>query len=361
MNCETEFRAASFAGIEFEIMPSDHSGGRRILTQKYPFKDDHYNEDLGDEPLKWSVTGKFVGEGWRDRLTEAKQRWTKSGAGKFFEPTENKTFEAVLVTWSFSYDSASLNSVEFTLELVEKGLEPYLNLDGSPAFSASSAQAQFIRKMRNWYLPRFDLYQYVSDAFRGYDEVRGYFNILSRQFIGLGSFLGVSGALSEMEPSRDANANIDRVQNVFETAATSFAEGGSDPIEFYKAASEVRLTGNQEIEDQAIMSAGIALAYHFESVANDATIDRMAEFRARAESLQNDANDPEIHAMVNGLISSLGGAANPQCVATFRGSWPALVAAYEVDGDISRAFEIMALSGGVSGSLLNEVVYPCQI
>ena len=359
MNCETEFRTASFAGVPFEILPSEHSGGRRIVTNEYPFVDDHYNEDLGDKPLKWSIKGKFVGDGWRDRLTEAKAKWRKSGAGKFFEPTENTTFDCVLIDWSFSLDSALLNAVEFTLELVEKGLEPYLNLGSSPAQAAATELDRYIAGLSQWYRSRFDLYGSMAEVFRGYDAVRGYLAILTRQFTGIGAFLGLSGTVAAMQPSRVADDNFGKAAAVFEAMAAAPEDKGTRPAEFFRAAAEVRVAGSAEAEDQAHMVAALGLGYYFEAVANAATREGMDDFRLRAEALKGDCDDAAIHRLVDGLLATLGTSAEPACRLTMAGMHHALVASHQLFGDISEAATIMALSGGVSGSAMNGITYPC--
>lgn len=355
-NCDTEFRNASFAGIEFEILGSDHNGGRRVITHEYPFQDDHYNEDLGDNPMRWSVKGLFVGEGWRDRFTEAKARWGREGAADFFEPTENRLYQAVLTSWSYGLDHTALNSVEFSIDLVEKGLEPYLNIGGSPRYLAATALDRYIEGLGNWYFPRLDLYNDIAQVFRAYDNVRGYLTTLKRQFLGLGSFLSVGGSVDAMQPSRSLKTNFDQAAAVYE----SVRESGDDNAEaFYRNASELRLAGDIETEDQAIMAAGLALGYFFESVSENATRGSIEQFRLRADSLKQAANDPAIQTLIDGLISSLGRSAEIECRATLAGNWNALVASYEVYGDVSRAAEMMALSGGVSGASINGVTYEC--
>ena len=367
-DCDIEFRTASFAGIEFEIRSVDHSGGRRILTHTYPFADDHYNEDLGDNPLKWSVTGIFVGEDWRDRLTEAKQIWRRGGAGEYFDPKENDTFEVVLIDWSFSDDAKATNNAEFSLEFVEKGLEPYLNIGGSPKFLAATALARYTSQLRGWYLPRFNLYSNVAEVFRAYDSVRGYFNVLTRQFAGVGSFLGLTGSVNAMQPSRDAGVQFDQVTAVMDFVASDSRIGaglnggessGVDSVGFLQAGADARIAGNIETSDQAFMAAAQSLGYLFEATLDSPTQENVNAFTALADRLKADANDPAIHCAVDGLLASFGQSVEIECRRTLEGTLPALVASYRIFGDVSEAGNILAMSNGVSGASISGVVYPC--
>lgn len=355
-NCETPFGVASFAGVEFEILPSDHSGGRRIQTHEYPFRDDHYNEDLGDKPLKWSVKGAFVGENWRDKFTEAKAKWRKGGYYPFFEPTQNETFDAVLIDWSFSLDSKKLNYVEFTLELVERGLEPYLS-EGDGAELVTVGVTRYLDSVQTWWYPRFNIYRDIAKVFSAYDNVRGYLSNLARQFMGIGSFLGANSTIASAQPTRDQAANFNRMADVYESVA-SLADSGQ-AISFHRSATEVRITGTVEEEDQAHMSALIALGYYFEALADNATYAEMALFRERAASLKDAVSDPAITLAIDGLLANLGRSASPPCRETITGQYHALPLAYQLYGDVSRAPEIMGLSGGVSGAAMNEVTYEC--
>lgn len=72
MSCN-DYGTAKFKGIEFEILPVTYSGGRRILTHTYPFCDQHYNEDLGDLPEKFSVNDCFQCKDFRDKFQTAKR------------------------------------------------------------------------------------------------------------------------------------------------------------------------------------------------------------------------------------------------------------------------------------------------
>ena len=99
-----DYGTAKFKGVEFEILPVSYSGGRRILTHTYPFSDQHYNEDLGDLPEKFSITGCFHGKDFRDKFQTAKRIWAVKGDGVYLDPTTNRSYPCTLVNWNYDFD-----------------------------------------------------------------------------------------------------------------------------------------------------------------------------------------------------------------------------------------------------------------
>lgn len=120
-----DYGTAKFKGVEFEILPVKYSGGRRILTHKYPISNQHYNEDLGDLPEKFSIKECFHGKDFHNKFQIAKRIWGIKGDGVYFDPTINRSFQCTLKDWSYDLNNKKLNYIEFTLELVEKANDPY--------------------------------------------------------------------------------------------------------------------------------------------------------------------------------------------------------------------------------------------
>lgn len=120
-----DYGTAKFKGVEFEILPVTYSGSRRILTHKYPFSDQHYNENLGDLPEKFSITGCFHAKDFRNKFQIAKRIWGVKGDGVYLDPTINLSFQCTFKDWSYNLNQKKLNYIEFTLELVEKANDPY--------------------------------------------------------------------------------------------------------------------------------------------------------------------------------------------------------------------------------------------
>lgn len=126
MLCGVEYGRASYKGIEFEILPAEMSGGQRQITHLYSFWDEHYNEHLGRKPRRWRLRGLFTGPDFRDQMNAALEAWDNCEPGPFFEPTFGRTFQVQLDNdWQFEFDHRSINSAQFTLNLIEAALDPY--------------------------------------------------------------------------------------------------------------------------------------------------------------------------------------------------------------------------------------------
>ena len=120
-----DYGTAKFKYVEFEILSVKYSGGCRILTHKYPFSDQHYNEDLGDLPEKLSIKRCYHGKDFRNKFQIAKRIWGVKGDGVYFDPTTNRSYPCTLVNWNYDFDHKKLNLIKFTLEVVEKANDPY--------------------------------------------------------------------------------------------------------------------------------------------------------------------------------------------------------------------------------------------
>jgi prophage DNA circulation protein len=354
IDCGNEFGTASFRGIEFEIMPSQYSGGRRILTHTYPFSDEHYNEDLGDNPLKWSIKGRFVGENFRDQLTKAGRVWRDGEAGDFFEPTENKTHEAVLVDWSYDFDNKRLNAVDFSLELIERSKGPYPSSDNASRGSALNAQEVFLDAVEKWYVE--SPFTRISDVFSGIESAKNKLLQLSRIHLRIGGYVRTVASIVGFAPSRNRKKNVDSARDVFENAIDADTDIG-----FYRASSEIRTSGVNDVADQGTMTSLVGLAYYFEKATEGTSYAEIANFRARALDLKVSVDDFQVSNQIDNLILELGRATTHECWNFLAGTHHALVASYQLYGNIGNASNLLDQSGGISGSAIDQVAYPCAL
>ena len=356
-DCGTEYAFASFRGVEFEILPVDESGGRRIVTNQYPFTDVHYNEDLGQIAARWSVKGCFYGDDFRDKLTTAKRTWQRPGAGIFFEPTENVAHDVTLISWAYNYDNKKLNYIDFTLEFVAASEKPYpssLNIR-SDNVNTSAIVETYLDDVRAIYRRLMRGINTFVSTVNGLRASTKFLDNAARSLLAPLSFLQTGKAIRRVKPSRDADANLASIEAVYEAAISSDA-----PPAFFKRASEARAAGDETVATQANMTALIALGYYFESLSGGiVTFADLAEFRDRAQSIK--LAQPQSSGAVDTLVAQLGAVAQPQCSQDAPGYTNALVASYRLFGDVSRAYDILQLSNGVSGSDMSAMVTPCDI
>jgi hypothetical protein len=173
------------------------------------------------------------------------------------------------------------------------------------------------------------------------------------QWLRIKSFVRTIGAIDKAEPSRDTNVSLDRMEAVFAEAIE-----GDAPIGFYRAASEIRTAPPIQSETQGIMTALVALGYYAEKAQEGVTVGELQEFRTRALALKLAVNDTAVSSQIDNLIMSLGSSIDKLC--EYPGAHHALVASFELFGNVSRAAEIVQLSRGVSGAELVPVVYRCD-
>lgn len=355
-DCDIEYGVASFRDIEFEVLPVDETGGRRIVTNQYPFTDNHYNEDLGRKATTWSVRGCFHGDDFRDKLTTAKRVWARPGAGLFFEPTENREHAVTLVDTAWSYDDKKLNYVEFSLSFVEASEEPYPSSLGRRGLSVNTSVVveDYLGKVRADYrkvMRGVDDFNSITVGLLG---AHSFLNNAARAALPPLAFLSTRAALEAATPSRVADENLERTEAIY-TAAID----GKAPVVFFKRASEGRAVGNSVVVAQTGMAALIGLGYYFERLAMGAVnFSDLAEFRDRAISLKTAL--PSIAGAVDALIAQMGTLATDECTRPGETAANALVASYALFGDISRAYEIVLLSNGVSGARMPALVTPCD-
>lgn len=355
-DCDIEYAVASFRDIEFEVLPVDETSGRRIVTNQYPFTDNHYNEDLGRKATTWNVRGCFHGDDFRDQLTTAKRVWARPGAGLFFEPTENREHAVTLVDIGWSYDDKRLNYVEFSLSFVEASEEPYPSslARRGLAVNTSVVVEDYLTKVRAYYREAMRFVDDFNSISVGLSAAHSFLNNSARASLPPLTFLSTRTALEAATPSRVPDDNLERTEAIYNAAID-----GKGPVIFFKRASEARAVGNPVVELQAGMTGLIGLGYYFERLAMGAVdFVALAEFRDRAISLKT--LEPGIAGAVDALISQMGTLATDVCTQAGETAANALVASYTLFGDISRAYDIVLLSHGVSGARMPALVTPCD-
>lgn len=349
--CDVEYQDASYNGITFEIAPSNSKGKRDIITHRYPFTDYHYNEDLGLNAEEWSVSGFFTGPDFRDKLNLAKRVWRVKGPGVFFEPTQNKNHPVVLKSWDFNYDPKKINYVAFTLTFVEKGDDVYPSLFGGLLGIVNGVVDSLIETVSTTYANVMGVVGAFNDATVPFTAAKSFLRDTSRMTVGEGQ-VEVNKAISEASLWRsNPQKTVDQVVSSFETAASNDA-----PVSFFRAASEVRTTGNEAQQAQGLMASGVALAYYFDAISDGASAQEIQAFRERALALKAATADVELKNEIDEVIYKAG-LAYIKVERAEAKDRHVLVASYHEFGDVSMAYEMIMASGGVSGSDIEKVYY----
>ena len=133
MTWRDNLREGSFKGVSFKVQDSDREGSRRLVINKYPFRDVPFTEDLGRNEKKWSISGYIVGPDYmdgRDALLDAVEN---GGAGTLIHPYYG-TINAIAGEWRFRESQTEGGYVSFSIGFVEPGENIFP--DGAPVPSA---------------------------------------------------------------------------------------------------------------------------------------------------------------------------------------------------------------------------------
>lgn len=349
--CGIDYGRASFRGIDFDILPSSRTQGRRINKTLFPFIDDHYNEDMGDMYDTFSISGVFTGEGARDNYTRAQRLWKVKGVGILFEPTGNLRHSVQVENINWQFDAFAINYIPFTLSFVEAALDPYPRSGGNIFSRLNEVIDKFIETASDYYVDFMTPINQFSSVLTGFEAAGTFVYNTARQTVSGSGYSTVANTILRAEPSPLAPVQtFDTITDLFEVAASN-----DTAVQFFRQSSEVRYAGDAVEAIQAEAFALNALAYYFDEISTGTTIDELEQFILRAEDLKAVITDPRVLVELNRLIMTAGAFNNIQQFKTVTGPKHALVASYHEYGDISRAYEILTNSGGVSGAQLNPV------
>lgn len=162
-------KPATFRGVPFYVSGSEHSGGRRGVTHKYPFRNESFREDIGRETRTFSVEGFVLGEGYfaaRDALLTELE---KEGPGELVHPYHGRRRVAAL-TWRVRESAADGGMATFTIEFEEtpaQAVQPASVVDAAAksAASVTAAKAAVSSEFLSKYSPGVHM-DTVSEALR---------------------------------------------------------------------------------------------------------------------------------------------------------------------------------------------------
>ncbi len=118
MSWRDQMGPASFRGVPFFVETAERSGGRRVVSHEYPFRDDSYAEDMGRKQRKFPVEGHVVGDDYlaaRDALLDALETL---GPGEFVHPYHG-TRRVIVADYRVRESSAEGGIARFSIEFVE--------------------------------------------------------------------------------------------------------------------------------------------------------------------------------------------------------------------------------------------------
>ena len=151
----TQYRKASFRGVEFEVDSRSFTSGRRNQVHEYPNKDVPYTEDIGKKADNYNVTAFVIGPGYESRRDALKKACLEKGSGTLVHPdygTIEVNCDGITIKESKDQGGMAVFDLVF-IEAGEKAVpETSVDMSGSVLSSAgnmlSSAKDNFSKAFK---------------------------------------------------------------------------------------------------------------------------------------------------------------------------------------------------------------------
>lgn len=139
-----KLRPASFKGVPFHVADTDGEVGRRTVLHEYPGRDLPFGEDLGRAARSINITAIFVGDDAAERADALIDALETAGAGQLVHPWRGSMFMQLSGKARVQWPSAAGGQIRITLALVAAGdnAEPraVADVDGQLAEAADALQ-----------------------------------------------------------------------------------------------------------------------------------------------------------------------------------------------------------------------------
>jgi prophage DNA circulation protein len=112
---------ASYMGVPFWVERDTREGGRRVAIHEFPHNDVPFNEDMGDGPRVYRVTGYIVGDAADADSDALETALSTQGPGTLVLPDLGPIQARAQRPWSRSRSRDELGKVTFELSFVREG------------------------------------------------------------------------------------------------------------------------------------------------------------------------------------------------------------------------------------------------
>lgn len=363
MTCPIEAKKSSFRGVEFHHDSGSVQGGRRGATHEYPFREEHYDEDLGKRARRFSVAGYVTAPNVRDKLGELEISLSAPGHGLYYDAWTNRELLCRCESYSIDVSRRDLTRGSFTASFVERGIEPAPTAIRTAVAALNGALSQFNEALATGYNIINGTTQSVENAIAGFRLGGSYFDTAHRQ-----NFATSNDVIETRRRLDDASPFVDGKQAVEDaTDAVIDAQDDDQRIPFLNTLANIDGTGDPEVANQALVFGGVGLSRYAEIVVSQDYTSRqdaatqINEFVATAQRFMAMAEDAGLSDLAKEALclASLAG----DRVTTELGDLPivryvdgagkpAIILSHQLFGDIDAAKELMRENAAVSGSAM---------
>lgn len=368
-DCFIEVRKGSFRGVEFHYDSGSVSGGRRGATHEYPFREDHYDQDLGKVAPRFSASGYVSGDNIRDKIRQLENAFNTQGHGVYYDAWRNREVLVRCESWSIDTSRIDLGRASFQASFVERGAEPAPSAIRSAIAGLNTLLSNFNEALATGYNlinGTIDDVQSLADGFVG---ATSYFSFAHRRnFATSDAVKSASASLSSANPLDGAQAAVSAA-----VGAVLDAQTGAQQLAFLDYIANIQATGDIAADNQALIFGGTALASYAEVIIGADYEDRttanveITAFIAAVNSFKVLADSLGLYDVSQTALCLAASAGDrvstelgdtPFVSTTQGGSLPALVLSYRLFGNIDHADELIARNCSVNGSAMKgDVVY----
>ena len=369
MTCPIEAKKGKFRGIEFHYDSGSIKGGRRGATHEYPFREDHYDQDLGKLAPRFDISGYVTGPNIRDKLRSLEQAFNAPGHGVYYDAWSNRDFLVRCETFSIDMTRFDMSEGRFSASFVERGVEPAPSALRSVLAQLDGALAAFNDALATGYGLINGTVNSVQDAVAGFQMGGSYLGLSHRRhFATSGDVITTKDTLAGSTPFSGGQASVEDAIDAILDAQTDEQQLG-----FLNMVANVQGTGPDDTANQAIIFGGAALARYAEWVISYDYQDRQTavtdlnEFVATVRRFMGAAEAagfPDLAKEALCFISLAGDRVSTELgdvpvIGTLNGSGkPAIVLSFDAYRDIDEAKNMMAANNIVSGqSVSGDIGY----
>lgn len=369
MNCPIDAKQASFRGVEFHYESGSIQGGRRGATHEYPFREDHYDQDLGKMAPRFNVSGYVTAPNVRDKLRTLEQAFNAPGHGVYYDAWANREFLVRCESFSIDLSRFDLQRGTFTASFVERGAEPAPSALRRAIAQLNSALATFNDALATGYGLINGTVNSVQNAIAGFQMGGSYLGLSHRRHFATSDDVVVT------QDALDIATPFSGGQLAVEDAVDAILAAQSDEqqLGFLNMLANIEGSGVPDVANQALIYGGVGLARYAELIISQDYTDRqtaVAEINefvrtvrrfmgiAEAAGLPDLAKEALCLASLAGdrVTTELGDVPVVQYVDG--AGKPALVLSFDLYRDIDEAKRLMASNCIVSGaSVQGEVGY----
>lgn len=139
-----QLRPASFRGVPFGVQHADTTIGRRVVVHEYPQRDEAFPEDMGGRPREFSIEAIVLGDDYMTRRDALMEALEKRGAGTLIHPYYGSLVVTLVGPVRVTETPDEGGCARFTLDFIRAGedKEPSARQDTRVAVQKAADRAR---------------------------------------------------------------------------------------------------------------------------------------------------------------------------------------------------------------------------